>query len=144
VPRLTPAAPPDGERRDGIVARSLRRLRGGRSRRNRTAEAPVPALRSPRSVDEQPPRGASGAAAAHVGDPPASPATPAAPPAPTPDHDVRSTPVRVHHDRLDRRVGPLELSPAEALRLADRGPASLARRRLPPDGAGGGEGLPTG
>lgn len=42
-------------------------------------------------------------------------------------------PVRVHTDRLGRRVAPMELSPTEALRLADQGRAGLARRELPPD-----------
>jgi hypothetical protein len=41
--------------------------------------------------------------------------------------------VRVHPDRLERGVGPIELSPTEALRLAREGRASLVRRELPPD-----------
>jgi hypothetical protein len=41
--------------------------------------------------------------------------------------------VRVHTARLDRRVGPLELSPTEAVRLATQGRPGLLRRTLPPD-----------
>jgi hypothetical protein len=44
-------------------------------------------------------------------------------------------PVHVHERRLDRRVGPLELSPGEALRLAGEGRRALVRRSLPPDAA---------
>ncbi|MTV26493.1 hypothetical protein FTX61_13880 [Nitriliruptoraceae bacterium ZYF776] len=40
--------------------------------------------------------------------------------------------VRVHRGRLERGVGPLELSPTEAVRLAEEGPRAL-RRELPPD-----------
>lgn len=46
-----------------------------------------------------------------------------------------SVPVRVHHERLERRVTPLALSPAEALRLATEGRSGLSRRGLPPDPA---------
>jgi hypothetical protein len=46
--------------------------------------------------------------------------------------------VRVHEERLDRRVAPLELSPTEAVRLAREGRGSLVRRELPPDEALGG------
>jgi hypothetical protein len=41
--------------------------------------------------------------------------------------------VRVHTGRLERRVGPLELSPTEAVRLATEGRPGLLRRSLPPD-----------
>ncbi|WP_169786679.1 hypothetical protein [Nitriliruptor alkaliphilus] len=43
-------------------------------------------------------------------------------------------------------MGPLELSPTEALRLADEGRTGLSRRELPPDAsrASGGEDGPVG
>jgi hypothetical protein len=85
------------------------------------------------------------AAAPHEGDdeagarePAGAPEVPAPayppPPPPTPTDDDGPG-VRVHADRLERRVGPLELSPTEALRLADEGPTGLSRRELPPDAA---------
>lgn len=71
-----------------------------------------------------------------------APAYPPPPPPPAPaGHDGPD--VRVHADRLERRVGPLELSPTEALRLADEGRTGLSRRELPPDPSrpgGGGDG----
>lgn len=43
--------------------------------------------------------------------------------------------MRVHGSRLARGVGPVDLSPSEALRMADEGRESL-RRELPPDPEG--------
>lgn len=47
--------------------------------------------------------------------------------------DPSAPPVRVHEDRLERGVAPMELSPTEALRLATEGHVGLSRRDLPPD-----------
>lgn len=47
--------------------------------------------------------------------------------------DAAAPPVRVHEDRLERGVAPMELSPTEALRLATEGHIGLSRRDLPPD-----------
>jgi hypothetical protein len=41
--------------------------------------------------------------------------------------------VQVHRARLARQVGRLDLSPTEALRLAEEGRSGLSRRGLPPD-----------
>jgi hypothetical protein len=46
----------------------------------------------------------------------------------------------VHPGRLEREVGPLALSPGEALRLAREGRRALVRRSLPPDDVVGGGG----
>lgn len=52
----------------------------------------------------------------------------AAPP-PPPSTDDASTGVRVHSERLDRRPGPIRMSPSEALALASEGPEALQRGR---------------
>jgi hypothetical protein len=69
-----------------------------------------------------------------VTSPPTAPPDAEAAAAPDVTSDV-APPVRVHEGRLDRRVGPMELSPGEAMRLAGEGPRALVRRRLPPDTA---------
>jgi hypothetical protein len=74
------------------------------------------------------------------GGPTADPAPPRPdqpPPHGAAPRDATSPEVRVHEGRLDRRVAPMELSPTEALRLANDGPAGLSRRELPPDTSGG-------
>lgn len=80
---------------------------------------------------------------APVADEPAAPPAPDEVPDPTPEPslaeagDDEARPdeprVRVHRGRLERRVAPLELSPTEAVRLAEEGRAGLSRRELPPD-----------
>lgn len=60
---------------------------------------------------------------------PPVPATPVAAPEAAPADTGATEGVRVHDHRLDRRPGPIRLSPSEAVALAKDGPAALHRRR---------------
>jgi hypothetical protein len=98
-----------------------------------TAHArPLPVVNRPPNASDD----ALGARERSLYAPPVTPPTPAPPEAVETDTapDV-AHPVRVHEGRLDRRVGPMALSPGEAVRLAGEGPRALVRRRLPPDTA---------
>lgn len=83
-----------------------------------TAEAPPP---PPPPAVEAPPPAPEPAAA----EPPAGASAPAAAP---------EIGVRVHDDRLDRvGVPKQDLTPSQALALAQEGPDALRRRERPPD-----------
>lgn len=107
------------------------RDRGGRAGRDRTANRLFTARSLPPIVDAPPCDVADGAATAQ--DELSTAQDGAVDARSTATGPPRATPTaRVHRDRLDRRVTPLELSPTEALKLAEEGRSGLARRDLPP------------
>lgn len=88
------------------------------------------------AVDEGPPPAPKAADAADAADA-AEPPGRVEPPVPPAGEQVGPH-VTIHHRRLERAVPPLDLSPSEAVRLAEGGPDALRRRELPPDATPGG------
>lgn len=109
----------------------------------RPSSAPAPSAPPDTAVPGEAPGApvtTGGAGASEGGEAPAPPEAREVPEAPTsaaagaPAQADPSAPrIRVHEQRLDRGVAPMELSPTEALRLATEGPTGLSRRDLPPD-----------
>lgn len=129
----------DTSRRPSALAAWLRRLRTGSRPAQPSGQVLFTARGTRLSAVDRMRSANDGARDAQVvaARPPPPPPAPTAPAGErSEDTTSRKEPaVRVHQARLDRRVGPLELSPSEAVRLADQGPRGLARRALPADEA---------